>query len=182
MISGRKPLAIRSPAIIPPPLPVVDEDLAKAVATVLRRGMEQQESHFFDSSAEPHSLVGVSETASIEDRAIRLLGVVEPQFEALKEVRLRLASPEGKRLYNKRAGVEGAISHGVRVFGLRRTRYRGLARAVATYSHCRGHQLATNCLLAYGRAARCHPHIPICCVGCSIMTSPTKSDMHGTLD
>jgi transposase len=50
------------------------------------------------------------------------------QFEALKEARLRHASKEGKRLYNKRAGVEGTISQGVRAFGLRKTRYRGLPK------------------------------------------------------
>jgi len=50
------------------------------------------------------------------------------QFEALKEARQRHASKEGKRLYDKRAGVEGTVSQGVRAFGLRRTRYRGLAK------------------------------------------------------
>jgi transposase len=49
-------------------------------------------------------------------------------FEALKEARQRHASKEGKRLYAKRAGVEGTVSQGVRAFGLRRTRYRGLAK------------------------------------------------------
>ena len=38
------------------------------------------------------------------------------------------ASKEGKQLYAKRAGVEGTVSQGVRAFGLRRTRYRGLAK------------------------------------------------------
>jgi transposase len=49
-------------------------------------------------------------------------------YEALKEQRLIHASEEGKKLYNKRAGVEGTISQGVRTFGLRKTRYRGLAK------------------------------------------------------
>jgi len=31
-------------------------------------------------------------------------------------------------LYAKRSGVEGTLSQGVRAFGLRRTRYRGLAK------------------------------------------------------
>ena len=61
-----------------------------------------------------------------QSRRLRLQ--LEPQYEALKEARLRHASPEGKLLYNKRAGVEGTISQGVRAFGLRRTRYRGLAK------------------------------------------------------
>src|SRR5919201_1730476 len=33
-----------------------------------------------------------------------------------------------KQLYARRAGVEGTISQGVRACGLRRTRYRGLAK------------------------------------------------------
>lgn len=50
------------------------------------------------------------------------------QYEALKEQRRIYASKEGKKLYDKRAGVEGTISQSVRAFGLRRTRYRGLAK------------------------------------------------------
>lgn len=50
------------------------------------------------------------------------------QYEALKEQRRIHASKEGKQLYNKRAGVEGTISQGVRAFGLRKMRYRGLAK------------------------------------------------------
>jgi transposase len=49
-------------------------------------------------------------------------------YEALKEQRRIHASKAGKKLYDKRAGVEGTISQGVRAFGLRKTRYRGLAK------------------------------------------------------
>jgi transposase len=63
-----------------------------------------------------------------KEQSRRLRLQLEPQYEALKEARLRHASQEGKRLYNKRAGVEGTISQGVRAFGLRRSRYRGLAK------------------------------------------------------
>src|SRR5262249_7567726 len=38
------------------------------------------------------------------------------------------ASAEGQQLYKRRAGVEGTLSQGVRAFGLRRTRYWGLAK------------------------------------------------------
>jgi len=38
------------------------------------------------------------------------------------------ASREGKQRYQRRAGIEGTLSQGVRAFGLRRTRYRGLAK------------------------------------------------------
>ena len=47
--------------------------------------------------------------------------------EALKAARERLATKEGRRLYARRAGIEGTISQGVRAFGLRRSRYPGLA-------------------------------------------------------
>jgi IS5 family transposase len=42
--------------------------------------------------------------------------------------RSRLTTAEGRRLYARRAGIEGTISQGVRAFGLRRARYRGLAK------------------------------------------------------
>jgi hypothetical protein len=50
------------------------------------------------------------------------------EHEALKAARGRLATKEGRRAYARRAGIEGTISQGVRAFGLRRSRYRGLAR------------------------------------------------------
>jgi transposase len=50
------------------------------------------------------------------------------QHEALQAARLLLTTEAGKQLYNKRAGIEGTISQGVRAFGLRQTRYRGLAK------------------------------------------------------
>ena len=50
------------------------------------------------------------------------------QHEPLQAARQLLTTEAGKQLYNKRAGIEGTISQGVRAFGLRRTRYRGLAR------------------------------------------------------
>ena len=56
--------------------------------------------------------------------------VVHPEAEhtALTAARARFASPEGQALYDLRAGVEGTISQAVRVFGLRRARYRGLPK------------------------------------------------------
>jgi transposase len=50
------------------------------------------------------------------------------EHEALKAARGRLATREGRRRYARRAGIEGTISQGVRAFGLRRSRYRGLAK------------------------------------------------------
>jgi IS5 family transposase len=56
--------------------------------------------------------------------------VVHPEAEhtALTAARARFASAEGQTLYDLRAGVESTISQAVRVFGLRRARYRGLPK------------------------------------------------------
>jgi len=50
------------------------------------------------------------------------------QYEALEAARVRFSSESGKELYTRRAGIEGTLSQGVRAFGLRRTRYRGLPK------------------------------------------------------
>jgi transposase len=51
-----------------------------------------------------------------------------PRYEALQAAEAWHASDEGQRQYAHRAGVEGTLSQGVRAFGLRRTRYRGLPK------------------------------------------------------
>ena len=48
--------------------------------------------------------------------------------EALHAARAWYASEEGQRRYKRRAGVEGTRSQGVRAFGLRCARYRGLTK------------------------------------------------------
>jgi transposase len=50
------------------------------------------------------------------------------QHEALQAARKREATEEFQESYDARAGVEGTLSQGIRVFGLRRTRYIGQAR------------------------------------------------------
>ena len=50
------------------------------------------------------------------------------EYEALRAARGWLTTAEGRRLYARRAGIEGTISQGVRAFGLRRARYHGLAK------------------------------------------------------
>jgi transposase len=50
------------------------------------------------------------------------------EHEALKAARGQLTTEAGRRRYARRAGIEGTLSQGVRAFGLRRARYRGLAR------------------------------------------------------
>ena len=52
----------------------------------------------------------------------------QDQYEALAAAQTWSASEEGQQLYKQRAGVEGTLSQGVRAFGLRRTRYWGVAK------------------------------------------------------
>jgi transposase len=52
----------------------------------------------------------------------------QEHFAALQEARAWYASAEGRQRYQCRAGVEGTLSQGVRAFGLRRSRYRGLEK------------------------------------------------------
>jgi transposase len=49
----------------------------------------------------------------------------EQPYQALQRARARATTEEFKTLYAQRAGVEGTISQGVRVMGLRRSRYIG---------------------------------------------------------
>jgi transposase len=50
------------------------------------------------------------------------------QYEALQAARATHATEAGQKRYARRAGIEGTISQGVRAFGTRRSRYRGLAK------------------------------------------------------
>lgn len=52
----------------------------------------------------------------------------QEQHEALQAARSRQQTPEFKRQYALRAGIEATISQGTRVFGLRRSRYIGEAK------------------------------------------------------
>ena len=52
----------------------------------------------------------------------------QAEHEALHAARQRLSTEDGWTLYARRAGIEGTLSQAVRAFGLRRTRYRGLAK------------------------------------------------------
>lgn len=63
-----------------------------------------------------------------KDQERRLRIQPRAQYEALQTARQLQATQAGKQLYDKRAGVEGTISQAVRAFGMRRTRYRGLAK------------------------------------------------------
>lgn len=51
-----------------------------------------------------------------------------PEYKALNKARQRMHEPAWKKKYRVRAGVEGTLSQGVRAFGMRRSRYVGLAK------------------------------------------------------
>ena len=50
------------------------------------------------------------------------------EYEALNAARVRMHDPAWKQRYRVRAGVEGTLSQAVRAFGMRRSRYIGLAK------------------------------------------------------
>lgn len=52
----------------------------------------------------------------------------QAEHEAIQAVRQAQLTEEWKSRYNVRAGIEGTLSQGIRVFGMRRTRYIGLAK------------------------------------------------------
>src|SRR3954470_11658911 len=52
----------------------------------------------------------------------------EGRHEALQAMRKRQDTPEWRALYGARAGIEGCLSQGIRLCGLRRSRYVGLAK------------------------------------------------------
>ena len=49
----------------------------------------------------------------------------QAEHEAIQQLRQKQLTEEWKSRYNVRAGIEGTLSQGIRVFGLRRTRYIG---------------------------------------------------------
>jgi transposase len=59
-------------------------------------------------------------------RTLRLSA--QPQHEALQQARQREKTAEFQKTYARRAGVEGTMSQGVRLAGLRRARYIGFAK------------------------------------------------------
>ncbi len=60
----------------------------------------------------------------------------QPQYEALQGARLYQATPQFKQRYSVRAGIEGTISQGIAVFGMRVARYFGLAKTKLEHLLC----------------------------------------------
>ena len=52
----------------------------------------------------------------------------QSEHQALQAVRQQQSTEAWKTPYDKRAGIEGTLSQGVRAFGLRQCRYRGLPK------------------------------------------------------
>lgn len=52
----------------------------------------------------------------------------QAEYEVLQSVRQQQQTTEWQQRYNQRAGIEGTLSQGIHCFGLRRTRYVGLAK------------------------------------------------------
>ena len=80
----------------------------------------------------------------------------EAEHAALQRVRQEQTTPAWQARYQGRAGIEGALSQGIRAFGLRRCRYLGLAKT-------RLQHLATGAALNVARIAAWaegRPHAP----------------------
>ena len=91
-----------------------------------RRGTPVIRIRFRDSDCAPcpvRALCTQRATAS-RDLVVRH----QEEHETLQRARREQSTPEWKEHYGRRAGVEGSISDGVCDHGLRRTRYRGLAK------------------------------------------------------
>jgi transposase len=65
-------------------------------------------------------------SAAVKPRTLTVRA--QEDYEVLQAARLRQQSESFKTLYAQRAGVEGTIAQGVQRGGLRRSRYRGLAK------------------------------------------------------
>jgi transposase len=76
------------------------------------------------------------------------------EHEAIQFARKRQKTEEFAALYCQRAGIEGTVSQGVRAFGLRKARYRGLKR-----THLQ--ELATAAAVNVGRIANWLNGVPI---------------------
>ena len=66
------------------------------------------------------------------------------EHEALTKLRAQQITPDWQERHNKRAGIEGTFSQGVRVHDLRRSRYRGLGKTSLQHT-------ATACAMNFQR-------------------------------
>jgi len=78
----------------------------------------------------------------------------QEEHEAIQSARKRQKTEEFAGLYSRRAGIEGTVSQGVRAFGLRQARYRGLKKT-------RLQELATATGINVGRIVNWLNDIPV---------------------
>ena len=81
---------------------------------------------FSKTDCEPCSNRDLCTRAKVPRRTLKF--PTQEEYEARKAAKDLLDTKEGKKLYRKRAGVEGTISEGVRSGSLRRARYKNLAK------------------------------------------------------
>ena len=93
--------------------------------------MTQTEAHASTPQVRPRRLRGVWHPESCTPAKEPRRSVYfhpRAEYEALNAARARMSDPAWKKRYRIRAGVEGTLSQGVRAFGMRRSRYIGLAK------------------------------------------------------
>jgi len=93
-------------------------------------------------------------TRAAPTRGRYLMLYPRPEHETLVAARARERTAEYRSLYAQRQGIESMMSQGVRAFGLRRARYRGLAKAGLQH-------LATAAALNLDRIAAWLAHRPL---------------------
>jgi transposase len=80
----------------------------------------------------PHDCTPCSQRAKcVRSSAGRARGLMMPpcqQCEALQQLRTQIDTPQGRRQYRRRAGMEGTLSQAVRRCDVRHAHYRGLAK------------------------------------------------------
>jgi transposase len=82
--------------------------------------------HFRKQDCAPCAMRSLCTRSPRQARFFNLLP--REQHEALQQARAMHATEAGQKRYARRAGIAGTISQGVRAFGARRTRYRGLPK------------------------------------------------------
>jgi transposase len=82
----------------------------------------------YSSAATLHSPGGSLACTRAKDLPRALTLQPKEEHEAIQRARKRQKTEEFASLYCARAGIEGTFSQGVRAFGLRKARYRGLKK------------------------------------------------------
>jgi transposase len=112
----------------------------------------------------------------------------QDQYEALRAAQTWYGSAEGQQAYQRRAGVEGTLSQGVRGYGLRCARYRGLEKThlqhVATAAALNAERLVAwlaECPRAKTRTARFAALAPACALPAGTCPEKTPADLPGSV-